>query len=610
MLDAVKAEYMRRGQPMSYTGWDIPTVRKFMTARMNRLRKGEEVGVYAKDLPKRSAPHKPAPLPSWALSESEGEPEAEESEESEEEDDGLTDSGYSVQKSKNKYYLVHKVSRQKVEIGDPEPEHVWVVTTEGGVDYLGQGNSEVWDEIACREHMGIILQETSERKPKDVKPPQSVLKGMVPKSGQDSKSQVPGKHSKANKPAAEQSDKEDEFGESSDDEEATQIEEGESNDALRPFIYKEEESGKMYLVDPHLGRELKLPTDKPYDWEVSAGKKDDSGFTRYLLKSKSKKDSDKDVAVIMAGRKVKDVEHPDRLQQVQKAKDKDQEDKNKKKPKSAMTREETEKDMRDKIEKEMRTRLEAETRTRLEKEMREEADRKKAAQEEADREKAAQEEADRQKAAQEEADRQKAAQEEADRKKAAQEEADRQKAAQEEADRKKAAQDKIDQEAAEKKKRDQEAAKAKADEEALKARIEKETREKIENELREQIQKEMAEKNRQENTDKEPKEAEEKEGEEGKAANIKTEAEGSEVAKKAEDSDHMFGGLTVKEFMDQEVTRIRKKRKDKFLKQIREREDRKAKAQTKTKVKAKASRSAQDSSASVFEPALPQVPLD
>ena len=114
MLDAVKAEYIRRGSPMSYTGWDIPSVRKFMTARMNRLKKGEEVGVYAKDLPKRRSPHNPAPLPSWALSESEDEPEAEEEESEEEEDDGLTDSGYAVQKAKNKYYLVHRASRQKV----------------------------------------------------------------------------------------------------------------------------------------------------------------------------------------------------------------------------------------------------------------------------------------------------------------------------------------------------------------------------------------------------------------------------------------------------------------------------------------------------------------
>lgn len=537
MLDAVKAEYIRRGSPMSYTGWDIPSVRKFMTARMNRLKKGEEVGVYAKDLPKRRSPHNPAPLPSWALSESEDEPEAEEEESEEEEDDGLTDSGYAVQKAKNKYYLVHRASRQKVEIGDPEPGQVWEITAEGGVEYLGQGNSEVWDEIACREHMGIILQETSaEKKPKEDEKTRNAMKGMLPKggTGKDSKGLVPAKPNNAH-PSVVKVGGDDDFGESSDNEEAPQVEE--SKDALQPFIYKEEESGKMYLVDPRLGKELKLPSDKSYDWEVSEGKKDDSGSRTYLLISKSKKDSDKDVAFIMAGRRVKIVDHPDRLQQVQKAKDKNQEDEQKKKktPQVMKTPEEMEKDLREKIEKDMRMQLEGETRQRLEQEMR----------------------------------------------------------------------DKIDKEIADKKKRD---------EDALKARIEKETRERIEQELRQKIEAEMAKGKKQEEKDteqarKEKQEKEEKEEKEEKKKDEDQEAKPAEV----EDSHDMFGGLTVKEYMDQEVTRIRKKRKDKFLRQIREREDReaaKAQNKTKAKAKAKASRSAQDTAASVFSAQLPQVPLD
>ena len=543
MLDAVKAEYIRRGSPMSYTGWDIPSVRKFMTARMNRLKKGEEVGVYAKDLPKRRSPHNPAPLPSWALSESEDEPEAEEEEsEEEEEDDGLTDSGYAVQKAKNKYYLVHRASRQKVEIGDPEPGQVWEITAEGGVEYLGQGNSEVWDEIACREHMGIILQETSaEKKPKEDEKTRNAMKGMLPKggTGKDSKGLVPAKPNNAH-PSPVKVGGDDDFGESSDNEEAPQVEE--SKDALQPFIYKEEESGKMYLVDPRLGQELKLPSDKSYDWEVSEGKKDDSGSRTYRLISKSKKDSDKDVACIMAGRRVKIVEHPDRLQQVQKAKDKHQEDEQKKKktPQVMKTPEEMEKDLREKIEKDMRMQLEGETRQRLEQEMRDkidkeiadkkrEDDEKKAAQEKIDKEIADKKrEDDANKAAQDKIDKEIADKKkrEDDEKKAAQEKIDKEIADKKkrEDDEKKAAQEKIDKEIADKKKRD---------EDALKARIEKETRERIEQELRQKIEAEMAESKKQEEKDteqarKEKQEKEEKEEKEEKKKDEDQEAKPAE----------------------------------------------------------------------------------
>ena len=162
MIDAVKNEYARRGKPLAYTQWSVNEVRRFMIKHLGRLKEGDDVGVMAKMLPKPPPPGMPSPLPSWVTNSDADADESspsgtslEEDESVEAEDYGVTDEGWEIIKAKKDgmYYLCHKKSHQKIELGTPEDGCSWEITTDDdGIEFIGQGNTDLWDETPCREY--------------------------------------------------------------------------------------------------------------------------------------------------------------------------------------------------------------------------------------------------------------------------------------------------------------------------------------------------------------------------------------------------------------------------------------------------------------------------
>ena len=100
MLEAVRDEYIRRGKPLEYTGWEMPEVRQFMMAHLRRSKPGDDVGASRRLLPKRPSPDEPAPMPQWVLDQGEDVDCGDSRSEGSEEDDDidLTDEGWSVKK--------------------------------------------------------------------------------------------------------------------------------------------------------------------------------------------------------------------------------------------------------------------------------------------------------------------------------------------------------------------------------------------------------------------------------------------------------------------------------------------------------------------------------
>lgn len=189
MIEAVKNEYARRGKPLAYTQWSVDEVRRFMIKHLGRLKEGDDVGAMAKMLPKPAGPGLPSPLPSWVTN-SDGDDEssasgaslAEDQESEEAEDYGVTDEGWEITRTKKDgmYYLCHKKSHQKIELGPPEDGYSWEITTDDdGIEYIGQGNSVLWDEISCREYFSEVMmsiQLAEKSKARQSQPPR--LKGM------------------------------------------------------------------------------------------------------------------------------------------------------------------------------------------------------------------------------------------------------------------------------------------------------------------------------------------------------------------------------------------------------------------------------------------------
>lgn len=59
---AVKGEYRRRGQPAAHTQWSLRDQHAFMAWQQSVIKKGAEIGGFARRLPKATA-EGPAPLP-------------------------------------------------------------------------------------------------------------------------------------------------------------------------------------------------------------------------------------------------------------------------------------------------------------------------------------------------------------------------------------------------------------------------------------------------------------------------------------------------------------------------------------------------------------------
>ena len=164
-----------------------PQVEAYMMARMASLRPGDDVGVFAHQLPNRRRPELPAPLPEWVkkhaakdpnlkaivetCAEPSGVPEAEEDmdEEGEEEEyigededddnDLLPDDGWYVKKSKKVWSMGNTHTGKIVEIGPPEDaKGKWVVYNDNGVDMIWQGEEakDDMDAIGCADFFNEI----------------------------------------------------------------------------------------------------------------------------------------------------------------------------------------------------------------------------------------------------------------------------------------------------------------------------------------------------------------------------------------------------------------------------------------------------------------------
>ena len=186
MLEACKSEYKRRGSPLEFTRWSPEEVRDYMTVHMTKVKSGGDIGVYARQLPKRKSDHHPAKLPDWVIAELKkrkateekseaGSEDDEENDDEEEDDDGVTDKGWMVMKKKDKYFLKHKDSGNMVDLGDPENDSVWDIKRTRQADCLFQEGNEEYDDIECREVYNQI--KSCEQGPEAKKG----MKQMVPK---------------------------------------------------------------------------------------------------------------------------------------------------------------------------------------------------------------------------------------------------------------------------------------------------------------------------------------------------------------------------------------------------------------------------------------------
>ena len=596
MLEAVKCEYARRGKPMHFTGWDVETVCKFMKARLKTLKPGADVGVHARNLPKKPSPETPAPLPAWAVPE-EDEGDSMESSGEMSDGDGLGDYGYQLAKIKGKHYLTYKPTGEKVELGDPEKNSKWEITEDDeGVQHISQTDKAYFDDTPCREWFSELRATQDPEQPK-VEHVIPQMRGMTTTKPKLNKLPTVA---------------DDEFGGSSDEmdgveDDAESKAKPESEDILAPFIFSTD-SGKMFLIFPKDGKELKLPSDKCTDWQV-VSKRDSEGACKYWLDSKSSKEPARDLEVVLAGRKVKTIEDQGRLEIVKQAKEKAAAES------ETALKQKLEKETRRKIEQEVRNQIEEEMRKKMALEQGEDEKKKKKEQEEAE-EARKQKEAEDQLKKEEQARKQKEAEDQLKEEEQArkQKEAEDQLKKKEQARKQKEAEDQLkkEQEARKKKEEDdqlkkeeerkqkEEQVRLKKEEEARKKRDE-EQRKKIEADLRIQIEEEMRRKIEKEShiAPKGGKD-DDTEGKAGgsspnpKDQNAKKEKKKKKVEKEEKEEKEgedkgkdLFGGLSVTEYMNQEVIRIRAEEKARMWKLIHKRREAFAKQQDK-KAKAKA----------------------
>ena len=148
-----------------------------MQNRLAKLKPGEDVGIFAYQLPSRPAPTMPAPLPKHLQpaaaatedlqeEEEESEDKAEESEEegevegdsSDEEGDGLPEGGWVLKKNRGKLQLANTEDTTLEPLTLPNTENKkakWeIFSDKNGLDMLWQGKAseEEFDSIACWEY--------------------------------------------------------------------------------------------------------------------------------------------------------------------------------------------------------------------------------------------------------------------------------------------------------------------------------------------------------------------------------------------------------------------------------------------------------------------------
>eukprot|EP00435_Cladocopium_sp_Y103_P057237 s1468_g19.t1 len=588
MLEEVKKEYERRGKPMSFTGWGPEDVRTFMLEHMKKVKKGGDIGLYARLLPKRKSKTQPAPMPDWVTKGTKGGKEGKEKEASDddtskdvgsesEEDDGVTDEGWLVVKKKNRYYLQHKMTKESVELGPPEEESTWEVRLdeEEGVEYLVQEGSTDFEDVSCREFYNELkLAERMTEKPRRRNAP--ALTGMKPTTKPEEKDE------------SKRADDDDDFGADDSEEEAEKAEEKEddSDKETEPIPYvqvDEKDSTKMYLIFPNEVKELKLPTDRCTDWVVVAKTVKGGGKAYWLESKNNEKEAPRECQVLLQSRKVRDITDTERREKAMALKG-DFESKNtataakkleEEKEATAKKTEAEEKykeDLRKKIEKEMEEDLKRE-KERKEKELQAKLEEKKKKEQE-------------QKAKEEKEKEEKLRAEKAlalEKEAKAKEEAKKQK-------------EKAQQEF----------------EAQMKKQIEQEMRAKLEAEYKEKMMESLKKAEAEEKTGGEAKpkiEEDEKtkakqKGKEEKKKDEKTQSDSSAGGKKVEAQDPFAPYGNVKEWMAAEVEDMKKKDREKLWGMVRKREAREAKA------KMKATTTALQDTAGNLPPELPAANLD
>ena len=180
-----------------------------MQNRLAKLKPGEDVGVFAYQLPSRPAPTMPAPLPKNLQpaanedlqEEEESEDKAEESEEegdgeggsSDEEDDGLPEGGWVLRKNRGKVQLANTEDTTLEPLTLPNPEQKkgkWeIFADKNGLDMLWQGKAseEDFDSIACCEYYNDCMPAVIQAQIGGGQPP-APLKGMTATKGEAKKS--------------------------------------------------------------------------------------------------------------------------------------------------------------------------------------------------------------------------------------------------------------------------------------------------------------------------------------------------------------------------------------------------------------------------------------
>ena len=588
MLEEVKKEYERRGKPMAFTGWGPEEVRGFMLEHMKKVKKGGDIGLYARMLPKRKSRTEPAPLPQWVTKgkkdetkvTDKGKDDSEDDDTSgdgvseSEEEDGVSDQGWVVLKKKQKYFLQHKATKESVELGSPEEESTWEVKLdeEDGMEYLVQEGATEFEEVSCRE----FYNEVKAAEKMMSKPPRTRKeKSPAPLVGMKPTAEAANDEGKAD---------DDDFGADDSEEEPGK---GDSDDEVPepiPYVHVDEKDGaKMYLIFPNEVKELKLPTDRCTDWVVVAKTAKGGGNTYWLESKHNEKEVPRDCQVLLQGKKVREISDAERRQKAMALKE---DFENKKKAGAASKLEEEKDKAAEKAEAEEKYKLEL--KQKIEKEMREDL---KKEQERKQKELQAKLEEKQKK------EREQKAREEKEKE-------DKLRAEKEEKEAK-------EKEEAELEKKKQKEKMQKELEAQMKKEIEQEMRAKLAAELKAQLEKPGTEKvgageqhkdEAKPKIDEDAKKAKPKGKDEKKAE--KGDASSSTGGKKGEAKDPFAPFGNVKEWMNAEVKAMRKKEKELFWDMVRKREEREAKA------KLKATTTALQDTTGNLEPKLPPVNLD
>ena len=169
-----------------------------MKARLKSLKKGDEVGVYAHELPGRQANGAPPPLPDWCAEESDDEDEpngSEQGDNSEESSDDIPQAGWKIvsrkmssAKKHKEIYLCHPGAQKELELGQPDKGYQYRISTSKGVDYLvmdgADGENPDWEKVRCDDYFNECQPPREDNETPRKKTVTPLLVGMRPKDGQ------------------------------------------------------------------------------------------------------------------------------------------------------------------------------------------------------------------------------------------------------------------------------------------------------------------------------------------------------------------------------------------------------------------------------------------